>query len=187
MNIRERAEKASKKKSKSPVKRSRTNIQDIERSIIWKPTEIPEGFILKVDTREQTPLFDPIPKGLCIVRDTVTVGDYTVKGFEDKLAIERKGLSDFFSYIGSERDRTVKKLERMSEMYFSALVVQVEECDLYSPFIPTKLSHEHVRGFLKCLRVKYRIPYIITDDKDYIERYILDSLTYAFSHLREVR
>lgn len=120
MNIRERASRSSttkKKQTKTEIRK-----RDEYNSLIWKKTDIPEGFILVVDTREQYPLFDPIPKGLCIVRDTVKIGDYTVKGLEDKVAIERKMESDFFNYIGKDRDNTIKKLESMSKMYFSALV-----------------------------------------------------------------
>lgn len=192
MNIKGRVDKKKqlkpkpKSKLESPVKKTSRNRIDSYNSLAWKPTVIPDGFILVVDTREQHPLFDPIPKGLCILRDTIKVGDYTVKGFEDKLAVELKRESDFFAYIGKDRNSTVKKLEAMSEMYFASLVVQVNEYDLYDPSIPTKLTHEHVRGFLKCLRVKYGIHYYLNEDKESLERYVLDSLTYAYTQLRNI-
>jgi ERCC4-type nuclease len=185
MNIRERAQK--KKIPRPPrIIKTQQNRVDSYNSLLWKPTEIPDGFILVVDSREQHPLFDPIPIGLCIIRDAIKVGDYTVKGFENQIAIERKGESDFFGFIGRERDRTVKKLEAMSKMYFSALVIQVDEYDLYNPSIPTKLTHEHVRGFLKSIRVKYGIHYYMNEDKESLERYVLDSCTYVYSQLRNV-
>ena len=45
--------------------------------------DFPKGFIIVIDTREQAPLFiGSLPRGLLIVRDTLDVGDYSVRGFE---------------------------------------------------------------------------------------------------------
>jgi ERCC4-type nuclease len=186
MNIRDRANKPKKIIKRKTVSQTVQNKLDCFNSVLWKPTDIPDGFVIVVDTREQYPLFDPIPKGLAVIRDTVKIGDYTIMGLETKVAIERKCESDFFSYIGSERIKTTKKLEAMSNMYFSALVIQVDEYDLYNPSIPTKLTHEHVRGFLKCIRVKYGIHYYMNEDREMLERYVLDSLTYAYKQLKSV-
>jgi len=154
----------------------------------WKVTPIPDGFILKIDTREQDPLFvKKLPKGLVVVRDTVKHGDYTIQGFEDKICIERKQLSDFMSYIGKERDRTKKKLEAMAGLWFKALVIEESEKNLLSPYqIYTQLTPEHVRGFLKSVQVRYGVHVYMNSKRDELERWVLDRLTYAYSVLREV-
>lgn len=152
----------------------------------WKPTIIPEGFMLIQDTREREPLFKIPPKGLVMVRDTLTDGDYSVRGFESKMAIERKMVSDFFAYIGKERDRTVLKLRRLSAMHFAALVIEAEEDELYMPQMYTALCQEHVRAFFRSLRVRYGIHLYISPDREKIERYVLDSLTKAYEIFREI-
>jgi ERCC4-type nuclease len=178
MKIRARARKVIEKDAKRDNRKK--NIE----TIVWGPTQIPEGFILMVDTREQLPLFDPIPRGLCIVRDTVPVGDYSILGFQDRICVERKMESDFFTYIGRDRDATVRKLERMAAMDFAALVVEADEYDLYNPSVPTKMTREHVRGFMRCVRVRYGIHLYCNSSHSEVERYVLDSLAYAYEKIR---
>lgn len=185
MNIRDRASKhlrADKmpKRGRKRVRKVKVDSGIDESGYSWKPTEIPSGFILVVDTAEQLPLFDPIPIGLCVVRQVIPVGDYSVFGFEDKICIERKKVSDFFAYIGREHDETARKLRYMSQMHWAGLVVEADIDDLYDPSIPTALTREHVRGFFKALRVRYGVHVLVTGDRNEIERYVLDSLTYAY-------
>jgi ERCC4-type nuclease len=92
--------------------------------------KIPKGFQLIIDTREQLPLFEDydIPKIRTVIHD----GDYSIKGFEDSFAVERKQVSDFFSYIGKEREKTVKKLKRLAEFDVAILVVEASLDDLIS-------------------------------------------------------
>ena len=73
-----------------------------------KPFVFPQGFVLVIDTRERNPLCTAV-KGLTVCRDTLKDGDYSIRGFEDRFAVERKQVSDFFSYIGRERKKTIRK------------------------------------------------------------------------------
>lgn len=150
-----------------------------------KPHVFPDGFILIVDTREQRPLCVRV-KGLTSLVDTVKDGDYTIKGFEDKFAIERKQLSDFYSYIGKERDRTVKKIKRLADMDFAAIVVEATLEDLLMPQIYSTVSPEVARGFLTSINVRYGIHTFIHKDRRQIERWILDRAIKYYKISREV-
>ena len=86
-----------------------------------KPTLIPDGFVLVQDTREQRPLFARIPKGLTVSSATLKFGDYSVKGFEDKICFERKSM-DLWGYCSSEREKTVKKMLQFKSMEFVGLI-----------------------------------------------------------------
>jgi ERCC4-type nuclease len=152
----------------------------------WKPTAIPKGFALIIDTREQQPLFTAPPTGLTIVRRKLDTGDYSVDGYEDALCVERKQNSDFYGYIGKERDRTVKKLEALSKMRFAALVIEETEARLFGVQRYTKLTHEHARGFLKMVEVKYGIHTLICHNRVTLERWILDRLAYGYKILKGV-
>ena len=71
------------------------------RSII--PADLrPEHVVAIIDTREQLPL-DLSP--LQSVAGSLTTGDYSVRGLESIIAIERKGLSDLLGCVGQERER----------------------------------------------------------------------------------
>lgn len=146
----------------------------------------PDGFVLVVDTREQRPLCMSV-EGLTVCRAALKDGDYSIKGFEDRFAVERKQVSDFYSYIGRERQRTVKKLERLQSFDFAALVVESSLDDLLIPPIYTQVSAESARQFLISLNVRYGIHLFCDRRRENLERWILDRAIKFYNVQREVR
>ena len=74
---------------------------------------------LLIDTREQAPLVFPVTKGVEVIRQGLTVGDYTAlhqdtKGeWRDLSVVERKSLADCFgSFVGERYEREKAKWER---------------------------------------------------------------------------
>jgi len=92
----------------------------IKTTPLWQLPPIPDNFTLIQDTREQLPLFTPERQSrdttflyrdeLLITTGTLHNGDYSVIGYENKVCIELKRLSDFLSYLGTERKKTEHKL-----------------------------------------------------------------------------
>ena len=78
--------------------------------------KFPQDFVMVVDPREQRPLFTRFPSGLVIKSATLKDGDYSIMGFENKIAFERKGISDLFPYCSTEREKTIKKMQRFKTM-----------------------------------------------------------------------
>jgi len=80
-----------------------------------------------VDTREQLPYsFDP---ALCAVeRRKLDAGDYSLAGFEHRVAVERKSLDDFAATLTTtaRRRRFYAELARMSESGCSHRCIVVE-------------------------------------------------------------
>lgn len=95
-----------------------------------------------IDTREQSPWqFRSIPvdavdgDGVRLVHTEVRglkSGDYSLDGFADLVAVERKSKSDLFGTVGQGRDRFIRELERLNAMTFAAVVVEAEWSDLYA-------------------------------------------------------
>lgn len=86
------------------------------------PADIsPESVVAIVDTREQTPL-DLAP--LQTITGTLATGDYSVRGLEDIVAIERKSLSDLMSCIGRERERFDREVMRLLAYPVRCLIVE---------------------------------------------------------------
>jgi len=83
----------------------------------------PEAITAIIDTREQIP-FDLAP--LKVERGTLPTGDYSVKGLEDIVCVERKSLVDLLGCMGGERERFERELQRMLAYPARAVVV---ECD----------------------------------------------------------
>ena len=146
----------------------------------------PQDFIVVCDTREQLPFFkSKTPKGLTIVRDTLKNGDYSVRGFEDAICIERKKMSDLMSYIGSDRKNTIAKLLRLGTYEFKALVVEEDWDNLFLPKMFSQVTSESVRGFLKSLNVRFDVHFFCHPNREEVEWYILDRLLYFFEKKRE--
>ena len=74
-----------------------------------------------IDTREQLPL-DLSP--LQTITAGLSTGDYSVKGLEHVVAIERKSLSDLLGCIGRDRDRFEREVQRLLAYPVRALVVE---------------------------------------------------------------
>ncbi len=91
-------------------------------------------FVILVDGREKAPYhFDGITADADIDHRLVVIktrwarlrtGDYTIEGFEDRIAIERKSLEDLFGTLGQGRDRFRAELERLNGMDAAAVVVE---------------------------------------------------------------
>ena len=153
----------------------------------YKPKAIkfPPDFILVIDTREQAPLFTRT-KGLVSVVDTVKHGDYTIRGFEDRFAIERKQISDFYSYIGRERNRTVVKLNSLSQFDFAGLVIEADWTDILQHQLFSRVHPSVAEGFLCSVNIRYGIHVFAHRDRGQIERWVLKRAVKYYNLQREV-
>jgi ERCC4-type nuclease len=111
--------------------------------------------VVTIDTREQQPYgFRSIKAdamegvGLLRVkttRATLRQGDYSLEGFEDRIAIERKSAEDLFRTLGQGRKRFERELIRLSAYPFAAVVVESEWSQLLQcPPAFSKLSPKSV-------------------------------------------
>jgi len=84
-----------------------------------------------IDTREQLPYdfknIDPPP---ATIRKALASGDYSLEGYENDIAIERKTKSDAYGTFGKGRARFERELERLSKYEFAAVVIESEWLDL---------------------------------------------------------
>jgi len=155
-----------------------------------KLAKIPGGMILVVDTREQRPLFTEPTDELVVVAASLPHGDYSLQGFEDRFCIERKQVSDFYTYIGKERNRTTKKMEQFREIVsaggFVGLAVEASEADLLSGFVMSRVSPETARQALVSFEVRYGVHLYYSRSRRDIERWILDRAVKFYRIAREV-
>ena len=156
-----------------------------------KPFKYPDGFVLIQDTREQRPLFKSPPEGLKVVTDTVHQGDYSIRGFEDKFAIERKQISDFYGYIGKERKRTVRKMEEFRDIIgrggFAGLVIEASESDILNGFHMSRVSPETARQALVSFEIRYGVHIYYSKSRHDIRRWVLDRAIKFYKVMRETK
>lgn len=76
-----------------------------------------------IDTKEKKPFS---LAGLDTIRQGLRVGDYSIDGFQDRVAIERKSMFDFYSTFGVERNyqRFCREMKQINEMEYGFLVVE---------------------------------------------------------------
>jgi DNA excision repair protein ERCC-4 len=138
--------------------------------------DFPPGFILVIDTRENTPLFisGSLLKGLNVVRDTLSAGDYSIRGFESKIAVERKTISDLLGCLGNERERFKIELEKLRAYEWKAIAVEGTEDELLQYHDFSLMDPNSVRQSVVSINIRFGIQFYFNQKRSGIERWILD-------------
>lgn len=120
-----------------------------------RPEPVINPFTLIVDTREQAPWSftglhaDSDKKFRPLVvhceRKRLETGDYTIKGMESDITIERKSPADAFSTFTVDRDRFERELERMKSLKFAAVILECDWSDVTLGPVNLRTSEEHRR------------------------------------------
>ena len=116
--------------------------------------------VILIDTREQLPLALPNSR-----RATLSTGDYSVEGYENLIAVERKSHSDFVGCVAQGRDRFERELARLAMFEYPALVL---ECTMADLLAGTRFSEVHPHaavGSLIAWSVKWRVPVWLCGDR----------------------
>ena len=69
-------------------------------------------FRIVIDSREQ----EPYTFACEVVKAKLDAGDYSVVGFEQRVAVERKSLRDFVGTVIHDYERFDRELEKLSAM-----------------------------------------------------------------------
>ena len=98
-----------------------------------------------VDSREQLPLcLDPLQTTI----GTLSTGDYSLKGLEHVVCIERKSLDDLLGCVGSDRERFEREVQRMLSYPVRVLLVESTWLEIELAHWRSKLKSEQVIGSL---------------------------------------
>ena len=110
------------------------------RGMLRQRKPIVHPFTVIVDNREQCPwTFGDLPEvrgrrqRVTIDKQYLVTGDYSISGYEDRFAIERKSLEDLYSTLGQNRERFEREFQRMQEMRFAAVVVEASWLEVLDP------------------------------------------------------
>lgn len=140
-------------------------------------------FTVVVDSREQLPYtFEGITAGgkrivVPVERGTLASGDYSIKGFENVMTIERKSVSDFYGSITTGRARLEAEFQRMEAMTFSAIVVEGRLDSVLEPgFHGRRVSPQAIRATVASWSVKYKTRWFFAPSRDQAERLTFELL-----------
>ena len=112
--------------------------------------------MILVDTREQAPFAF---RGYDVNLETATlpVGDYSIPGFIDRVAIEKKSLGDLISYLlGSNRERFEKELARGRTYDLFCIVVEATLADVFNGKYHSDMKPHSALQSIIAFMVRYR-------------------------------
>ena len=149
------------------------------------PAELhPEQITGIIDTRERLPL-DLSP--LNAEAGTLATGDYSVRGLESVVAIERKSLADMLGCIGQERERFDREVMRLLAYPTRALVVESTWGEIEAGEWRSKVTPAAAVGSLLGW-IASGVPIIMAGDHERAGRYVSRLLfTAARRRWREAR
>lgn len=141
-------------------------------------------FTVVCDTREQKPFLFP---GIATVRATLKTGDYSLRGFEDRITVERKNYQDAWNSMSDGRARFERCVKRMAAMERAAIVIECSLTQLtIQPSYIKRVVPASVVGGLVSWSAQFSIPVFFCDSREFAERITLRYLAAFWKHRRDV-
>jgi len=112
-----------------------------------------------VDTREQRPYqFEKYE--VEAIRHTLKTGDYSLAGYEDRVAFERKSLDDLIGCLTTGRDRFERELARAKGLDLFAVVVEASMQDVKQGKFRSKVNPHAALQSIIAFQVRYGCQFI---------------------------
>lgn len=136
------------------------------------------------DTREQRP-YSFENYGVQVIPGTLQTGDYSLPGFEDQVAIERKSLNDLIGCLkGKGRERFEKELSRARSYEFFAVVVEADLRQISTKQYHSAMPPHSVIQSLAAFHVRYGVPFLFCGNRagaEYMAHSFLSKHLYEIS------
>ena len=135
-------------------------------------------FRIITDTREKLPYDFTTHRGP-VDTEALETGDYSVEGFEDVFAVERKSLSDLIRTVTWGRKNFEAELDRANSLAEFVVVIEAYPDDLANHIeeYGRKVHPNSIFGSLKAWE-KYRgVPFYWCGSRENAEQVTLDLLT----------
>ena len=150
-----------------------------------EPSKMPLRVV--VDSREQAPFtFSGLPVEVEV--GALEAGDYSVRGFERRVAVERKALGDLVGCLGADRQRFERELARLRGYDEAAVVVEAPAVALRTGRYLGRLDSGAAWQSVLAFSMRYRMPFIFCADRADAEAVTFDLLRhYARDRWRELQ
>lgn len=140
-----------------------------------------------IDSREQRP-FAFRGRPVAVQVGTLEAGDYSVRGFERRIAVERKSLADLVMCLGRERERFERELVRLRGWGVAAVVVEEPVIALRTGRYMSGLDPAAAWQSVVALSSRFRVPFFWCAGREDAESVTFDILRhYARDRWRELR
>jgi len=133
-----------------------------------------------IDSREQLPFTFERYDVETDVRG-LPIGDYSIPGFEDKAAIERKGLDDLVGCLkGKGRDRFERELSKSRQYELFSVVCESSWADLAQGKYRSQMKPQCVCQSVLTFQIRHYVPFIWAGSRGAAE-YITFSLLQKYA------
>ena len=132
--------------------------------------------IIKTDSREQKPYQFETPSEV----GTILVGDYSICGLENHIAVERKELNDLISCLTTGRERFEKELHKSKALDYMALVIEASLSDIVNGRYRSDMNPKSAIQSLLAFSVRYKLPIFFAENREYGAR-VTESLLCKYS------
>lgn len=122
-------------------------------------------FVVAVDTREGAPWGfrglradakdDNQPIIVRTERMTLQTGDYSIKGHEDQIAIERKEKGDAFHCMGKDRERFEKQVQRLSLLPHGYVIIEADWMSIWAGHQNSQLKPKVIHRTIISWQMRY--------------------------------
>ena len=123
-----------------------------------KPTVI-------IDTREQLP-YAFSDERFDAVRRALPAGDYSLAGFETRVAVERKTLADLVGTLIRSRARFKRELQKLETYDLACVVVEGHLRDVLDGNYRSQAHPNSVLGSVIAVCVDHQIPIFFCSDRE---------------------
>ncbi len=128
-----------------------------------------------VDTREQEPYaFDS--ESVSTVRKALPAGDYSIEGFENRVAVERKSMADFVSTVIRGRKRFHKELEKLRHYDAACVVVEANYRDVIDACYKGGAHPNALIGAIASIIIDFGVPVYFCSDRQAACRFAYEFL-----------
>lgn len=132
-----------------------------------------------IDTREQLPYaFEDYPT----IRKGLKYGDYSLEGYEDSVAIERKSKEDAYQCVGTGRKRFERHLAGLGHTLRPLLVIECGLEEFVRPPSHTRLTAAQAVGSYISWSVRFGIPVMWLEGRSFAQRAVLRWLVAFWKH-----
>ena len=116
--------------------------------------------IIITDTREQNP-YSFSKWDVEVQTGTLSTGDYSLLGYEDVVAIERKGIDDLVScFMGENRNRFERELARARDYELFVVVVEASLTDIGRGRYKSNMNPHAALQSMTTFFIRYSTPFL---------------------------
>ena len=121
---------------------------------------------IKIDTREQQPYKFENSSEV----GAIPIGDYSICGLENHIAIERKELNDLIGCLTNGRERFEKELFKGKALDYFALVIEASLSDLVNGHYRSEMNPKSAVQSLLAFSIRYKLPIFFAGSRKYGQR-----------------